>query len=66
MQFASSKYLLPDPIHDDSWHVPVLRQRLTHSIGLFFADMMDELGATLDECIPDNQNDTGTFNLSTA
>ena len=63
MQFTNAKYAMPLIVHEDPYHVPILRQRMTHSIGLFFADMLDEMRAGFEKFVPEPDNDSGTSRL---
>ena len=60
-QFVGTKWIFPHAIHDDSWHVTILRQHLTHSIGAFFGDMLEELNASFEEAIPCGEKDSGVY-----
>lgn len=56
-EFVGTRYALPGTIADDPWHIPPLKQHLTHAIGSFFGDMLEELRVSIEERIPSNEKD---------
>ncbi|GJE87948.1 cytochrome P450 [Phanerochaete sordida] len=56
-EFVGTRYALPGTIADDPWHIGPLRQHLTHAIGSFFGDMLEELRVSIEEAMPKGEKE---------
>ncbi|GJE87945.1 cytochrome P450 [Phanerochaete sordida] len=50
-EIVGMRYITPRSLADDPWHIPPLKQHLTHSISSFFGDMVDELRVSIEESL---------------
>lgn len=51
-QLSFTKYTLGPVVHENPYHIPVIREKLTRHIASVFPDIMDELALAFSEFIP--------------
>ncbi|KAI9060502.1 cytochrome P450 [Trametes sanguinea] len=51
-EIVQTRYTLGDDVHENTYHVDIIREKLTRSIPTILPDVIDELSVAVEECIP--------------
>ncbi|PCH36973.1 cytochrome P450 [Wolfiporia cocos MD-104 SS10] len=58
-EFLQIRYTLGENVHNNPYHIPIVRSQLTRNIGALFSEICDEIVAAFDDEIPAANADAG-------